>query len=218
MNTVVIDLAPEIAISPPGRSFGGEQPDAPMDHVEARSQALVCECMFMGPVRGAARSACACLSGPASDLHNSIEDMYPELDEQIGGLPNDQGFVAMLDGYRKTGGLARGNDLERWMENRQPQRVMALTKLIVSRQIFSFEWFDTFWIPMFQFVLPDLAIKPGLRKVLAELSTVFDGWTLAAWFVQSNPSLNGGRPVNLLDSNLSEVVQAARLERFIATG
>ena len=71
---------------------------------------------------------------------------------------------------------------------------------------------------MFQFERGEPAVKPGLSQVLAELVDVFDGWRLAAWFAQPSAWLNGQRPVDLLDSDLSGVRAAARVDRFIATG
>jgi hypothetical protein len=87
-----------------------------------------------------------------------------------------------------------------------------------SGDIFSFEWDDTAWVPMFQFEPLDLSIKPGPRRILSELESVFDGWMLAAWFAQPNSWLQGRRPVDLLDADCTAVSAAARIDRFIAVG
>ncbi len=71
---------------------------------------------------------------------------------------------------------------------------------------------------MFQFELRDLSVKPGPRRVLAELKPVFDDWGLAVWFVQPNSWLQTMRPLDLLDSDLTGVLEAARTDRFIAAG
>ena len=71
---------------------------------------------------------------------------------------------------------------------------------------------------MFQFDLRDLSTKHGPRQVLNELGTAFDGWELAVWFVQPNSWLNDRSPVDLLNTQLSAVLEAARADRFIVTG
>lgn len=136
----------------------------------------------------------------------------------IGDLPDSRGFAALLLAYGATGGTAPGDELARLMQDRRSGDLASLARLIVSGEIFTFEWHDTFWIPMFQFELYDLTVKQGPRKVLAELVGVFDGWALAAWFAQPNSWLKGCRPVDLLESNLSAVFAAARADRFVARG
>jgi hypothetical protein len=124
----------------------------------------------------------------------------------------------MRQAYRATGGIARGEDLARWLEDRQLGDFVTLARLIVSGVVFSFEWQDAFWIPMFQFDRHDLSVRPGPQRVLAELAADFDGWSLAVWFAEPNSWLADRRPVDLLESNLDAVLQAARADRFIAAG
>jgi hypothetical protein len=71
---------------------------------------------------------------------------------------------------------------------------------------------------LFQFNLWDLSTRPGSRQVLAELSPSFDGWQLAAWFVQRSAWLDYRRPVDLLASNLPAVLSLARVDRYVANG
>ena len=145
-----------------------------------------------------------------------IEHAVPLLADEIGALPGDRGFAALCASYRATGGTARGDDLARLLEDHQCGDFAGLARLIVADEVFGFECRDTFWVPMFQFDLRDLSIKAGPRQVRAELGSEFDGWTLAA--ARPNSWLNDRRPVDLLDSNLPEVLGAARADRFIVTG
>ena len=133
-------------------------------------------------------------------------------------LPEDRDFLAMHAAYRASGGLARGDDLARLFEDRRCGDFISLAGLITAGEIFSFDWHRSFWVPMFQFELRDLSIKPGPRQVLAELARAFDGWSLAIWFARPNSCLNGHRPVDLLDSDLPAVLDAARTDRFVALG
>ena len=133
-------------------------------------------------------------------------------------LPEDRDFLAMHAAYRASGGLARGDDLARLFEDRRCGDFVSLARLIATGEIFSFDWHRSFWVPMFQFELRDLSIKPAPRQVLAELARAFDGWALAIWFARPNSCLNAHRPVDLLDSNLPAVLGAARTDRFVALG
>jgi hypothetical protein len=131
---------------------------------------------------------------------------------------DDTAFAAMRAVYHRKGGLARGDDLARLLEDRARGDFVSLARLIVAGEVFGFEWRHGFWIPLFQFDLQQLSIRPGLRPVLAELASEFDGWRLAAWFVEPNGWLDGALPIDLIDSKPSDVVQAARADRFVATG
>ena len=70
---------------------------------------------------------------------------------------------------------------------------------------------------MFQFKQPEMYVKPQARKVLSELAGVFDGWSLAAWYLQQNSWLEDRRPIDVLDKHPAAVLIAARGDRFIAT-
>ena len=142
----------------------------------------------------------------------------PESDEGLRRVPSDRDFAAMRAGYRATGGMARGDDLARLLEDMRCGDVSTLARLIASGQVFGFDWHGSFWVPMFQFELRDLTVRPSVRQVQAELAKVFDGWTIAVWFSQRNSWLDEQRPVDLLDTALPAVLHAARADRFIATG
>lgn len=142
----------------------------------------------------------------------------PESDEGIRRVPTDRDFVAMRAGYRATGGIARGDDLARLLEDMQRGDVSTLARLIAAGEVFGFDWHGSFWVPMFQFDLRDLSVRPSVRQVQTELAQVFDGWTMAVWFAQRNSWLDEQRPVDLLNSQLSAVLHAARADRFVASG
>ena len=130
---------------------------------------------------------------------------------------SDATFAAMRAAYQARGGFAGGDDLARLLEDRGRGDFASLAKQIVSGEVFGFELRHTFWIPMFQ-LTDDLTVKPGLKAVLAELASEYDGERLAAWFVEPNGWLDDAQPIDVLDSDAAEVLQAARADRFVATG
>ncbi len=133
--------------------------------------------------------------------------------EPIGSQPNAHGFVAMLAAFRSSGGIERAADLE-WLLDDQPDaQEGALSKLIMSGEIFCFEWHDTVWVPMFQFDLREMGVRARPQEVRAALDREFDRWGLAAWFAQRHPGLAHMSPVDMIDVNLPAVLQAARADR-----
>jgi hypothetical protein len=142
----------------------------------------------------------------------------PAVDDVIEELPTSRGFAALLASYRASGGTARGDDVARLLEDHGLGNFMGLARLIATSEVFGFEWRTTIWIPMFQFDLRDLSVRPSARMVLAELGTGFDGWARAAWFAQPNGWLQRRKPVDLMNTALPEVLTAARADRFVACG
>ena len=165
------------------------------------------------------------LTGHAAMRPRGVADVWPST-EAMAPVPRDavfhpcadRQFLAMRDAYRRSGGLARGEDLARLLEDHRRGDFVSLAKLIAAGEVLAFEWRDAHWIPMFQFNLGDLSIKPAPRRVLGELAKTFDGWSLAVWFVEPNSWLSHRRPVDLMEAELSAVLEAARADRFIATG
>lgn len=134
--------------------------------------------------------------------------------------PCDRDFAVLRTAYRASGGIARGDDLARFLGEHHSGDFVSLAMSILEGELFAFQWQQTFWVPMFQFDLRDLVVKPNpnARRVLNELAGEFDGWALALWFAQPNHWLHGARPVDVLNADLPEVLQAARTDRFIAAG
>ena len=136
----------------------------------------------------------------------------------IGSVPNSAGVATLLAAFRSTGGVVRGDELARMLRDLKMGDVASMGRAIASKEICSFQWRSAFWIPMFQFDLDNLAFKHGPRKILLELTGVFDEWMLTAWFAQPNSWLNGCSPVDLLASDLPAVFEAARADRCVALG
>lgn len=170
--------------------------------------------LFRTPLRDVGRHKGFVDTVPAmavTGLHAVFGDDHDE-------LPSDRDFIAMLSAYRATGGIARTDDLARMLNEHRRAGLDALAGLIAAGTVFGFEWGSDFWLPMFQFEPRDLSLKPAPRQVVAELADEFDGWGLAVWFAHPNCWLQDRRPVDLLNSQLSQVLEAARTDRFIAAG
>lgn len=148
-------------------------------------------------------------------LHDSLASVREHHGPPPRG-PCDAEFVALRDAYRSHGGIERGDDLARWLDSRDCGNFIGLARWIVAGEVFSFAWNDTFWIPMFQFDLATLALRPGARLVLAELAPLLDGWDLVQWFVRPHEALGRRRPLDLFESHLPAVLAVARTDRELS--
>jgi hypothetical protein len=137
-------------------------------------------------------------------------------DERIGDMPNAHGFVTMLAAYRATGGVERAADLAWLLDDRPGHMQGTLSQLIMSGEIFCFEWHETVWVPMFQFDLREMGVKSRPQEVRAVLGREMDRWGLAAWFAQRHPHLSGASPVDMLDVNLPAVLRVAQVDHNLA--
>ena len=125
---------------------------------------------------------------------------------------------AMVRVYQRTGGLARSDEVLFLLRRHTSQALSRLARWIVEQRVVSFEWQGQRMLPMFQFDVADMAIRPGAAVVLEELSGTFDDWELAVWFAEPNSWLQGRIPVDTLGVDPGVVLDAARADRFVANG
>ena len=124
----------------------------------------------------------------------------------------DHQFIALLEGYRCSGGLARGSEVFALAQRCQPGKVAMLASWIVNAEVICFDWQSKMWLPLFQFDGSSMTPQPGLNQVLAALRPAYDTWQLANWFVQANPWLADQAPADTLPSDLAAVLRAARAD------
>lgn len=151
-------------------------------------------------------------------MFRAVQALPTQAAQAIDVSPRDRIFISMLAAYRTSGGLARLDSLVRSVAQNGDCAIPSVLRQVAEGAAFSFDWQQVFWVPMFQFVGSDLAPKVALRPVLGELAGVFDGWALATWFSSPNCWLANERPVDVLDAQAPQVLAAARVDRYIATG
>jgi hypothetical protein len=155
------------------------------------------------------------LEGRSGDLFGwsnagDEEALAPDLD----ATPSRRSFVALLSAFRATGGIERGADLAWLLDEYHDTGLGSLASRVTSGEVFGFDWRDTFWVPMFQFDLNDMAVRRGVQQVRLALDREADGWALATWFARGNDCLRGRLPVDVLDTHPSAVMAAACLDRL----
>lgn len=127
-------------------------------------------------------------------------------------------FIAMLNGYRQSGGLAQAGEVASMCNQSGACPLSLLADGVIKRDLISVDWQARIWIPLFQFNRPEMSMREGLRNVLAELVVVYNAWDVALWFSQPNPWLADNTPADTLANSAQDVLHAARAERFVATG
>jgi hypothetical protein len=137
--------------------------------------------------------------------------------------PNDEfhssiQLSAIEIAYARHGGMLRADEVVLRMRSDWDQPISVLARWIVSRAMITIDWHSEMLVPMFQIDFTSRGLRAGCREVVAELNDVMDGWEMARWFATSNPWLGGLAPVDMLAVSWRNVVDAARIARFIVRG
>jgi hypothetical protein len=77
---------------------------------------------------------------------------------------------------------------------------------------------EAVWMPVLRCDLDDPSFAQTMQDVRSELGKSFDDSELAAWLSSPNVWLQSRVPVDLLVSDASSVLAAARTDRFVAEG
>jgi len=128
----------------------------------------------------------------------------------------NQQFIALLNAYRTSGGLARAQEVATMFKTHGAHDAATLANWIIKRQVISLEWQGKIWLPLFQFNHLDMSRQAGLAEALSELVVVYDDWDVASWFSLPNPWLQDCTPADSLACAAPEVLNAARAERYVA--
>ena len=120
--------------------------------------------------------------------------------------------------FLPTGGIVSGDCFSDLLRDHLDQPISTLARWIVDRNVVNFEMTGQICLPMFQFDPVNLQVHPSVLKVIHELRGVFDDWELAEWFGLPNSSLAGKTPSSAVLRSGQLVLEAARIDRFVAAG
>jgi hypothetical protein len=162
------------------------------------------------------RKHCPVLHEVGAAQPTSMQPMRPPASRWPTGA--DARANEVLHAYRRTGGLASGDQLRLLLRRRTSQPISMLARWIVERRVVSFGWQGDYLLPMFQFDRADMNVRPPVSAVLDEFDGTFDDWDLATWFALPNAWLGDNAPVDALEQDPLSLLQAARADRFIARG
>ena len=125
----------------------------------------------------------------------------------------DHQFIEMMDAYRQSGGLARLQELASLRGSGAPVDIANLANCISRRELICFEWQSYAWLPLFQFDLSDMTLRPQLQRIVAELSCIYNPWEVAFWFTQPKPWLSDRAPADTAALEFATLLQHARADR-----
>jgi len=128
-------------------------------------------------------------------------------------------FLTMVDTFGRVGGLVSGDAfVQRRRLDCWGQDLSTLARWIVERQVLSIHWSGDIWIPLFQFECEMNELRRDVALVVQELLPVFDAWEMALWFATPNCWTEDKTPSEVIRCNPLSVLDAARADRFIASG
>jgi hypothetical protein len=114
---------------------------------------------------------------------------------------------------------SRGEDeITHLLKQRSLQSIDLLIKWMVSRRIRAVEAAATTLHPSFRPQWIQATMTEECSDLVYELGDGMPAWRIASWFCSPNPRLFALSPSNLLPCDWHVVVDAARLDKFDATG
>lgn len=130
----------------------------------------------------------------------------------------DIAFIALLNGFRSSGGLQRMSAFQAARRGAWKAEVIeALPARLVDRIVLGITWDDETWLPGFQFDRHG-SIQQSTAAVFLELTFSHDPWELATWFVTPSTWLQHLCPIDLVELAPARVLEAARADRYVASG
>lgn len=120
--------------------------------------------------------------------------------------------------FERHGGVASVEEVALLMRLHCDQPVSQLARWIVGSKIVHFVDQSQTWVPLFQFDLDDMSIRPAVITLLGELSPVMENDELAAWFVTRNEWLSDAAPIEMMEADIQAVLDPARADRFVTRG
>ncbi|MBC7942449.1 MAG: hypothetical protein H7Z19_22305 [Chitinophagaceae bacterium] len=142
----------------------------------------------------------------------------PAASRVAAAVPQDGLFIALLNGFRSSGGLQRLSVLQASRQDAwRIDVVEALPSRVAGRNVLGITWNHEVWVPDFQFDGHG-AVKHPAAAVFLELTPSHDPWELATWFVSPSVWLRHDRPIDLLEKAPARVFEAARADRYITSG
>lgn len=134
--------------------------------------------------------------------------------------PPSNGNLAELGDLRgafvASGGAIDCEELVGRLGSETTQPISQVARWIVDRQIVNFDACDLIWVPLFQFEPHRFILRDEVRRAIGELIHAFDDREIAQWFSCPSASLCWKSPAEAVRADPGAVLEAARLERFLA--
>jgi UDP-2,3-diacylglucosamine pyrophosphatase LpxH len=120
--------------------------------------------------------------------------------------------------YGMAGGVAHGDELATLLRSHTAQATSLVAHWIADNTAVSWQDASGWTLPLFQIDLPRATLRQGMAQVMHELRGLLDDDEVVAWFVRPNGWLGGQLPALALATQAAAVVNAARADRYVASG
>jgi hypothetical protein len=127
-----------------------------------------------------------------------------------------QACECLLQAYVPYGGAFSGDDLVAVLADATEQPISRVAHWIVEDRLIHLQVGGAICIPRFQF--HGRQLRPLLHQAVGELRGFCDAFEIAQWFVTPNAWLRDRLPVALVLQGDTEVVEAARADRYLCSG
>lgn len=128
----------------------------------------------------------------------------------------DYQYREMERSFRANGGIASADEVTAMLGKHTDQPISMLARWIVGREVLNFDWRAHKMLPLFQFELRTMTLRPSVTDVISELVPVLNDWELALWFARPNGWVHDAAPVETIDVDARAVYDAARADRYLA--
>jgi len=119
------------------------------------------------------------------------------------------------EGAVKEFGLLRSEDLARAIHSTAENVSLVASKWRRKGEVFAVNYGGKPGYFAFQFDPMTGRPKPAISKIIQAFPSNTDGWRLALWLTSANPRLANRRPVDVLDRNPEQVIEAAKGENGV---
>lgn len=124
-------------------------------------------------------------------------------------------YRALSRAFRASGGIVSADEVLVLLARHTSQPISQLAHWIVDRDVISFSWQARTMLPLFQFELATMTLRPAVGAVLRELAPAMSDWEICLWFAAPNAWLADASPLDAIGRDAPAVIDAARGERFL---
>ncbi len=109
--------------------------------------------------------------------------------------------MALLKGFRASGGLMRLDELSALLEHKRPRASAWLDAQRARWAVCEWHWRGQTWLPVCQFDLARARLRPAPGRMARELGLSLSDRGCLLWLATAQVALNGQTPAQLLQAD-----------------
>jgi hypothetical protein len=124
----------------------------------------------------------------------------------------DLDFIAMLKGFRPSGGLMRFSEVGPWLERHQPGASRLLGRWQTRFELCELHWRGQLWVPACQFDRDSGRLRADLGRVARRLGLSPSDTPFLLWLIRPQPAHGHLSPAELLATRPDDFERAAQAD------